>query len=126
VIVVARLAAHVEHGIDRRRPADHLAARVVQAAPVEALFRQRGKHPVGARIADGEQVADRHVIPDPIVAAAGLQHQDAPLRIGREAVRQQAAGRACADDDGVVVAVDERRLHRHRAARGDQIQICAG
>jgi hypothetical protein len=109
MVVVAGLAAHVEHGIDRRRSADHLAARIRQAAAVEPLLRQRAVHPVGARIADGEKIADRDVVPDPVVAAARLEQEHSLVGIGGEPVGQQAAGRTGADDDVVVLAVDHLR-----------------
>ena len=106
MIVVGGLAAHIDHGVDGRRAADHLAARIIQAAAVEARLRLGLEHPVRARIADREQVADRNVKPDPIVAAAGFQDQHALGRIGRQAVGEQAAGRARADDDIIVVAFE--------------------
>ena len=68
VIVIGRLPAHVDHGVDRRRAAEHLAARIVERAPVQARLGLGLEHPVGARIADREQVADRNVKPDPVVA----------------------------------------------------------
>ncbi len=106
MIVVGGLAAHIDHGVDRRRAADHLAARIIQAASVEARLRLGLEHPVRARIADGEQVADRNVKPDPIVAAAGFEDQHALAGVGRKPVGEQAAGRTRADDDVIVVAFD--------------------
>jgi hypothetical protein len=70
------LAAHVDHGVDRRGAADHLAARIGQDAVVEPRLGGRLELPVGARIADREEVADGDVEPDPVVLAAGLQQQD--------------------------------------------------
>src|SRR5262249_50723007 len=69
-----------------------------------------------AWIADGEQVADRNVVPDPIVAAARLQQQHAMSGVGGQTVRQHATRRAGADDDVVVVAV-ERRCFGHVTPR---------
>jgi hypothetical protein len=111
VIVVGGLAAHIDHGVDGGRAADHLAAGIVQAAAVEAVLRLGLEHPVRTRIADGEEIADRDVVPDPIVAPAGLQQQHARIRPGRQPVRQHAAGRAGADDDIVVIAVDGVFVH---------------
>ena len=91
------------------RAADHLAARIVQRAAVEPRLGLGLEHPVGARIADREQVADRDVKPDPVVLAAGFEQQHAVLRVGREPVGQHAAGRARADDDVVVLAFDFAR-----------------
>ena len=109
MVVVGRLAAHVDHGVDRRRAADHLAARIGEAAAVEARLRLGLEHPVRARIADREQIADRNVEPDPVVAAAGFQQQHALAGIGGQPVGQHAAGRARADDDVVVFAFDRCR-----------------
>ena len=82
MIVVRGLPAHVDHGIDRRRAADHLAARIGEAAAVEPLVRLGAEHPVGARIADREQIADRDVEPDPVVPPASLEQQHALAWIG--------------------------------------------
>ena len=113
VIVVGGLAAHIDHGVDRRRAADHLAARIIEAAAVEALFGLGLKTPVGARIADGEQIADRNVKPDPVVAAAGFENEHALAGVGGQPIGQNAAGRAGADDDVVVFAFDRLcRAHR--------------
>ena len=114
VIVVAGLPAHIDHGVDRRGAADHLAARIIEAAAVEARLGFRLEHPVGARIADGEQIADRNVKPDPVVAAAGFQQQHAVFRIGRQAIGQHAAGRTGAHHDVVELALDGRYVHHCR------------
>jgi hypothetical protein len=110
MVVVGRLPAHVDHGVDRRRAADHLATRIVQCAAVQSRLGFRLEHPVGTRVADREQVADRNVKPDPVVLAAGLQQQHAVVRIGSEAVRQHAARRPCPNDDVIVFAFDRRRV----------------
>src|SRR5262249_35790666 len=106
VVVIGGLAAHVDHGVDGRGAADHLAARIVEAAAVEPLLRLGLEHPVRARVADGEEVAHRDVEPDQIVLAAGFEQQHARSRIGGEPVRQHAAGRPRADDDVVVFAFE--------------------
>ena len=72
VVVVARLSAHVDHRVDRRAAAEHLATGVADHATVQARLRHRFKAPVGTRIADGEQVADRDVDPEVVVLAAGF------------------------------------------------------
>src|SRR5262249_23227550 len=110
VFVVRGLPAHVNHGFDRGGAADHLATRIVEAAAVEPLLRLGLEHPVRARVADGEEIADGDVEPDPAVLAAGLEQQDAHRRVGGETVRQQAPGRAGADDDVVILAFERRGL----------------
>src|SRR5579872_1899083 len=79
MIVVRRLAAHRDHGIDGRAAADDLAARIAQATAVQAGLALGLEHPVRARIANGEEVADWYVEPDPVVVATGLQDQHARL-----------------------------------------------
>src|SRR6266516_2157625 len=88
MVVIGGLAAHVDHGVDGRGAAYHLAARIVEAAAVEARLRLGLEHPVRARIADGEKIPDGDVEPDPIVLAAGFEQQYARCRIGGEADRQ--------------------------------------
>ena len=100
-VVVARLAAHVDHAVDARAAAQHLAARIEQVAAVEAGFRLGAVAPVGARVADAVQVADRDVDPVVVVVAAGLDQQHAARAIGGQAIGEQAAGGAGADDDVV-------------------------
>ena len=106
MIVVGRLSAHRDHGVDRGRAADHLAAGIRQRAAVQAGFRLGPEHPVRARISDRKQIAHRNVKPDPVVIAAGLQHQHAVLRIGGEPVGHDAAGGARADDDIVEITFE--------------------
>ena len=84
------------------QPPSTRAARIGEAAAVEAGLGGGLEAPVGARVAHQVEVADGDVDPVVVVLAAGLQQQHARVGIGREAVGQQAAGRARADDDVVV------------------------
>ena len=70
----------------------------MDVAAVEAGFGRGAKHPVGTRVGDAIQVADRNIDPDPVILAAGLDQADAHRRIRRQAVGQQAASAAAADD----------------------------
>ncbi|MHC2685693.1 hypothetical protein ACVJDU_007257 [Bradyrhizobium diazoefficiens] len=83
MVVIGGLSAHRDHGVDRRAAADHLAAGIGQRAAVQARLGLGLEHPVRARIADREEVADRNVEPDPVVVAAGFENEDAIFRIGR-------------------------------------------
>ncbi len=116
VIVVGRLAAHVDHAVDRGAAAEHLAARIVQRAAVEPGIGLGLQAPVGARIAHGVEVADGHVDPEIAVAAAGLEQQHPVARIGRQAVGQDAAGGAGADHD--IVEFAQQFRHRPPAYLG--------
>src|SRR5690606_32384293 len=59
----------------------------------------------GARVVLGVEMADRDVDPDPVVLAARLEQQHRDVRIGRQAVREHAAG-GPRPDDHVVEAAD--------------------
>src|SRR3546814_1712614 len=66
-IIVARLAAHVDHAVDRGVAAQHAPARIVQCPPVKPRLRLGLEAPVGARIILRVEVADGHVDPEPDV-----------------------------------------------------------
>ena len=100
-LVVARLAAHVDHAVDAGRAAQRLAARVAQRAAVQARFCLGLVEPVGAGVPDAMQVAHRNVDPVVVVAPAGLDHQHPLAGVGAQAVGEQATGGAAADDDVV-------------------------
>ncbi len=91
MIVVGGLTAHVDHGVDGGGAADHLAAGIVEAAAVEPRFRLGLEHPVRARIADGEEIADRDVEPNPVVHAPGFEQEHAHSGVGGKTVRQHGA-----------------------------------
>ncbi|MCY1523107.1 hypothetical protein D9M68_579920 [compost metagenome] len=82
LVVVAGLATHIDHAVDRGAATEHLAARVLQGAAVEAGHGIGCEAPVGARIADAVEVADGDVDPGVVVRPAGLQQQDAIGRVG--------------------------------------------
>ena len=65
LVVVTRLAAHVNHAVDAGASAEHLATGVTQAAPIQAFGGFRLVQPVGARVADAVEVAHGNV--DPVV-----------------------------------------------------------
>ena len=100
-VIVGGLATHIDHGVDGRAAAQHLAARIGELAPVEAGGAPGAEHPVGAGIADGKEIAHRNVEPDPVVAPARLQQRHAVTGVFREPVGQYAAGRAATANDVV-------------------------
>src|SRR6185437_3988002 len=89
--------------------ADHLASGIGQRAAVEARLGFGAEHPVGAGIADRKEVAHGDVEPDPVVAAAGLQDQDAVTGFCGQPVGHDAAGGAGADDDIVEITLYSSR-----------------
>ena len=100
-LVVQRVAAQVDHAVDRGGAAQGLAARLVERAAVEVLLRLGLQVPVVAAVAlvvraQAAGHADRPVT----VLRPGLQQQDRGAAVG-EAPGQDAAGRARARHDVV-------------------------
>ena len=104
VVVVLPLATDVDHGVDRARPAQHLAARLVAAAAVQAGLRHGLEAPVDALGLGHQRQTGRAVDQHAAVDTAGLQQGHAHLRIFTESRCQHAAGRAAADHHIVVHA----------------------
>ncbi len=98
-VVVARVAAHVEHAVDRRAPAEHLAARPMQGAPRRAGLRLGKEVPVEARMAHQLDHAGRNVNERAGIARTRLDQQHACRAILAQPARQHAASGARADDD---------------------------
>ena len=114
-VVVARLSAHVNHAIHRRAAAEQLSERIGQRSSVQAGLSCGLHPPVGARIADAVEIADRDVDPVVSVVAAGLEQQHPYPRDLRQAVRQHASGRAGSHDDVVVSSFGRSGLGSHHA-----------
>src|SRR6202035_557058 len=98
-VVVGTMAADIDHGIDRARPAERLAAGLVADAAIEARLRHRLEGPVVCLGRHLDRDADRSLDHPIIAGASGLQQADAELRILAETARHDAAGRSAADDD---------------------------
>ena len=99
-VVVGAVAAHVDHAVDRARPADHLAARHRHPAVEDVLLRGGVVAPVD-RLLDlglGVHRADHPGLPDQelLVALAGLEHDHARTRL-RQPARDRGAGAPGAD-----------------------------
>jgi hypothetical protein len=92
VVVILALAAHVDHGVDGGASAQDLAPGIVQDPAVQAGLGLGLEHPVGAGVADGKEITDRDVEPDPVVLAAGLEQADRVARILGQAVGENAPG----------------------------------
>jgi CRISPR-associated endonuclease/helicase Cas3 len=72
-VVVARLTSHVDHAVDAGTTTQRFAARVAQAAAIEARIRLGLVEPVGAGIADAIEVTHRDV--DPRVVIPDLNYK---------------------------------------------------
>ncbi|MNO89958.1 hypothetical protein D3C76_814570 [compost metagenome] len=101
VVVVAAVAADVDHAVDRAAAAQRLAARLVAAAPAEARLRNGVEGPVDVFGRQDGGDAERRVDQRGSVLRAGFQQADPHGRIGAQAVGEDAAGGAGANDDVV-------------------------
>src|SRR6202011_1092694 len=106
VVVILRLAAHIDHAVDRARSAHHLAARHVDAASARTFVGLGLVAPVHGGIVDHLGGADRHPRPE-MVRSLGARFQQ-QYAIGA-ALAQPAcdhrAGRTRADHDVVIGGV---------------------
>ena len=93
LVVVFRLPAHVGHGVDRARTAQHLAARPVGTAATQGGFGFGLVHPVDCGIAKAARITNRYTNRQAAVTAARLQQQHARGRIRGQAVGQYTTGR---------------------------------
>ncbi len=121
LVIVAGMAADVDHPIDRRGSAPALAARPPQLAVVQVRFRLRPEAPIVVALGR-DQAADagRHSHQQRVVLAASFQQQDLAVRILGQPIGQHAAGRAGADDD-VVEAIHASAPRRHRLSLFGQL-----
>ena len=110
-VVIGGLSAHMDHGVDRRAAADHAAPRVVNAAAGQTWVGLGREAPVGAGVGDRVQVAHRHLDPEPVVFAAGLNQEHTVIRVGAEPVGEQAARTACSHDDEVEFGWADDGIH---------------
>lgn len=97
VVVILRLAAQVDHAVDRTAAAQHFALRDLHAAVIGVRFRFRFVGP--ALFGDDLGHAGRHLDKQVIVVAAGFQQQHPRLGAADQLRRQHAAGGTGADDD---------------------------
>ena len=98
------MTAHIEHGVDRARPAKRAAARLIPAPSIEARLRHRFQRPVV------ELGPPRHhrrherggAYQDVAARAARLNETHRDRWIFAQPCRQNAPGRAAADDDVII------------------------
>ena len=119
VVVVARLAAHVDHGVDRARAAEHLAARLVAAAAVQPRLRHGLEGPVGGAVLRQHGEPGRAVDQHALVDRAGLEQADRDRGVFAQPAGEHAARRAAADDDVVELPLPRCpcRSSPHRLSR---------
>ncbi len=103
MIVVGRLPADIDHGVDRTRSTEQLSARLVHAPAVHRRLRRGLVLPAETRLIELGNAAG-HAHEQRAVRAAGLEQQHLDFRLCRQPVCQHTTGRARANDDVVVVA----------------------
>src|SRR3546814_15093509 len=72
LVIVARLATHVDPAVDRRRAAENPPARLQYRAPAEPCFALRVIAPIGAWLTDATKIADWNMNPCPHLPHASL------------------------------------------------------
>jgi hypothetical protein len=105
VVETLILAANEDQAIDRRRAAQHAAARPDDGAAARDLARFGGEQAGEPLVVDGSVIANRKLEPEVAVGSSRLQQQDAAGRIGGQPVRDHATGRTRADDN-VIITLD--------------------
>ena len=103
VIVVLRLAADIDHAVDRARAAQHFSARHLDAPAARALVGLRRVAPVDGRMVDHLGDADRDARPEVVRAFGARLEQQHPMGAAlRQPAGDDRAGRTGADDDVVI------------------------
>lgn len=102
-VVVGRLAPAPDHAVDRRGPAQALAANPHLAAACAAFLARLGDrigpHVLGLLDQLGDALGQRD--PEAVVFSAGFEHQHARASIRAQSFGHDASGRARADNDVV-------------------------
>ena len=104
MVEVAPVPAHIDHAVDGRGTAKHLAARAIEPPAVEPRLRLRDIAPVAAPALHCQREGGRHSQDQAAVTSAGFDEQHAQPTCGRQSIRQHAASGTGSDDDVVVAA----------------------
>src|SRR5262249_1221419 len=103
-VVIGRIAADIEHAVDRAGAAQHLAARPLQLPSGGARLALAEKIPIDLRVVEDAQHAGRDVDPDIAVGRPRFQQADARALLAQPR-RHDAAGRTGAHDNIVRIHV---------------------
>src|SRR6266446_9248730 len=101
MVEILGLAADIDHAVDRRRAAEHLAARPEDAAVGGARIGLGLVAPVDAGIGEGLAEAQRDVDPAVLVLAARLEQHDPGRRVFAEPRRYGTACGSGTDHDEI-------------------------
>src|SRR6056297_817896 len=103
-VIVTRLTTHIEHGVDRARPAMRTATWLISAPSIEARLRHRFQRPIIEPRPPRHHRSHKRGRADQDVTARAPRLDEAhrDRRILAQPCRQNAAGRAAADDDVII------------------------
>ncbi len=94
VVVIPSMAADIDHGVDRGRAAEPLAARLIADPPVEAFLRHRLERPVVDLARDHQHQRERCRHYPIVILPAGIEQRDQGLSVFRKPPRHRAAAGA--------------------------------
>ena len=118
VIVVLRLAADIDHAVDRARAAQHFSTRHLDTPAARAVVRLRRVAPVDGRVVDHLGDADRHARPEEVRAfGPRLEQQHAVGAALRQPARDHRPCRTGTDDDVVIGLVARHCLYSPSPSR---------
>src|SRR3974390_824501 len=93
MVVVRRVAARINHGVDRRRSSERSAARLVAAPPVEAALWHGFEGPIVETPRNHQDARERRLDEPAIAGAPGFQQADGDARILAQPACDDATGR---------------------------------
>src|SRR4029077_19842628 len=122
MVEILGLPADIDHAVDRRGGAEHLAARPEHPASAGARIGLGLVAPIDRRVGKGLAETERDVNPAVAILAACLEQEHASCRVLAEPRRHRASGRTRADYDEIgldliLLCRHVRLLHEwHRSA----------
>lgn len=116
-VIVPRMAAHIDHAVDRRRPANHFAPWGCQPAPAQERFWFGLIAPVIARHVHRIAKCAGHLDKRPPIGAAIFHNLHFVFAVFGQAIGHCTASRASADDDVIRVHNDGFLVRTYCAAR---------
>ena len=112
MVVIHRVAAHIDHAVDRRGPANDLAARTGQTTTAQMRFGVRPIAPVITAHVHRIGQGGGHLDEGPRIGAAKFQNQNGIGSVLGQAIGHSASGRARADNHEICGFL----IHRHQKA----------
>src|SRR5665213_547598 len=106
MVEILALAADIDEPVDRRRAAEHLAARPLHAPPAQRLQGLGLIDPGDPGVEDVAVEPGRDMNPGVGVLAAGFEQQHRGAGIGGQAIGQDTPGRAGPDDDKIGLVIE--------------------